>query len=143
MALLDSQVSSQVKDLFQGLKDPVVLEWYRGPDANTAKTFEDLMNEVADLSDLIMVQEGSEEPLLEPGHPGNETATGPIGELLDKDGHHTGIRFVGIPSGHEFGALLEAIKAVSTHTSGLSAAAEASLATLQKPVHIQVFTTPT
>ncbi len=143
MALLDSQVSSQVKDLFQGLQDPVVLEWYRGPDADTAKTFGELVNEVADLSDLIMVQERSEAPLLEPGHPGTETVTGPIGELLDKEGKRTGVRFVGIPSGHEFGSFLEAIKAVSTHTSGLSAATEASLSTVQKPVHIQVFTTPT
>ncbi len=143
MALLDSQITAQVTEFFQGLQDPVTLQWYRGPDADTATTFKDLVNEVADLSDLIMIQEGSQEPELEPGHGGTETVTGPIAELLDKDGNRTGIRFVGIPSGHEFGTLLEGIKSVSTHTSGLSKAAEASLAGIQKPVHIQVFTTPT
>lgn len=143
MALLDGQVTAQVTEFFAGLQDPVTIQWYRGPDADTAETFKSLVNEVADLSDLLMIQEATEEPVLEPGHTGSETVTGPIGELLDKDGSRTGIRFVGLPSGHEFGTLLEAIKSVSTHTTGLSAAAEASLAEIQKPVHIQVFTTPT
>jgi len=54
-----------------------------------------------------------------------------------------GIRFYGIPSGYEFSTLLEDIVDVSQGESGLSEASKKALATLTKPVHIQVFVTPT
>ncbi len=53
-----------------------------------------------------------------------------------------GIRFLGIPSGYEFSSLIEDILAVGTGRSGLSEATSAALAKLEKPVHIQVFVTP-
>ncbi|MHB1610784.1 MAG: hypothetical protein ACYCT0_03740 [Sulfobacillus sp.] len=143
MALLDSQVSQQVSQFFDGMQDAVTVEFYAGPEAEMAETFNELINEVADLSDLVMVKTTEKAPMLEPGHGGNETITGPVAELLDNTGNRTGVRFLGIPSGHEFGAFLEALKAVSTHTSGLSDQAREALATISKPLHIQVFTTPT
>jgi glutaredoxin-like protein len=54
-----------------------------------------------------------------------------------------GIRFYGIPLGYEFVTLLEAIKDVSRGSTGLPPEAKASLAEIQTPVHLQVFTTPT
>ena len=54
-----------------------------------------------------------------------------------------GIRFYGIPLGYEFVTLLEAIKDVSKGGTDLPPEAKASLAQLQQPVHLQVFTTPT
>ncbi|PSR32356.1 MAG: hypothetical protein C7B46_14815 [Sulfobacillus benefaciens] len=143
MALLDNQVSQQVSQFFQSMQDSVTIEFFAGPEAEMAETFSELINEVADLSDLVMVKTTDTAPILEPGHGGNETITGPVAELLDNTGRHTGVRFLGIPSGHEFGAFLEALKAVSTHTSTLSEKAREQLATIQNPLHIQVFTTPT
>lgn len=55
----------------------------------------------------------------------------------------TGIRFVGIPAGYEFQSLLDAILMVSNRTSGLSDAARALLATVEVPIKLQVFVTPT
>ncbi len=54
-----------------------------------------------------------------------------------------GIRYFGIPSGYEFGSLVEDIEMVSHGESGLSEATKSFLAQLKKPVHIQVFVTPT
>lgn len=54
-----------------------------------------------------------------------------------------GIRFFGIPSGYEFMSLLEAIKLVSTGKLSLSPATLEQIKTLDRPVHIQVFITPT
>ena len=54
-----------------------------------------------------------------------------------------GIRMFGIPSGYEFGSLIESIKLVSTGKSGLSADTKKTVAQLTKPVKIQVFITPT
>ena len=54
-----------------------------------------------------------------------------------------GIRFYGVPSGYEFSSLVEAIKIVSTGESGLTAQTKEALARIDKPIHIQVFVTPT
>lgn len=54
-----------------------------------------------------------------------------------------GIRFYGIPSGYEFVTLLDTIKMVSSGQSGLGDKSREFLAQLKKPVHLQVFITPT
>ncbi len=54
-----------------------------------------------------------------------------------------GIRFYGLPAGYEFSALLDGILAVSKGDSGLEAASRDKLAQLSKPLHLEVFVTPT
>ncbi len=54
-----------------------------------------------------------------------------------------GIRFYGIPSGYEFTSLIEDIIDVSTGESGLQPQTKMALAEITKPVHMQVFVTPT
>jgi len=54
-----------------------------------------------------------------------------------------GIRFYGIPSGYEFVTLLDTIKMVTAGQSGLGDKSREFLAQLKKPVHLQVFITPT
>lgn len=54
-----------------------------------------------------------------------------------------GVRFFGIPSGYEFMSLLEAIKLVGSGNLTLSPATLEELQKLDRPVHIQVFVTPT
>ena len=62
--------------------------------------------------------------------------------LGDGDRDH-GIRMYGMPAGYEFGAMIDAILAVSNGDSGLTPATRAALAELPGPVHLQVFSTPT
>jgi glutaredoxin-like protein len=54
-----------------------------------------------------------------------------------------GIRFFGVPSGFEFGTLIEAVVLASKGDSGLKPDTRAALAQLAEPVHLQVFVTPT
>ena len=54
-----------------------------------------------------------------------------------------GVRFYGIPLGHEFAAFLAAIKDVSRGGTDLSPESRAALAEISQPVHLQVFSTPT
>jgi len=58
----------------------------------------------------------------------------------DKD---YGIRFYGIPSGYEFTSIIEDILDVSKGDSGLQPKTKQAVATITKPVHLQVFVTPT
>jgi alkyl hydroperoxide reductase subunit AhpF len=54
-----------------------------------------------------------------------------------------GIRLYGLPSGYEFGTLIDAILLVSRGESGLADETRAALLGLARPVHVQVFSTPT
>ena len=54
-----------------------------------------------------------------------------------------GVRFYGIPMGYEFMSLLGAIKDAGARKTGLAEKTRAALAALVKPVHLQVYVTPT
>jgi glutaredoxin-like protein len=54
-----------------------------------------------------------------------------------------GIRFFGIPAGHEFTSLVNTILMVSKGVSGLTDKTKQELTNLRNPVHLQVFVTPT
>ncbi len=64
--------------------------------------------------------------------------------LIVADGdQRTNIRFFGIPAGLEFTALIEDIMMVSEGKTRLSAEVREKIRAIDKPVHIQVFVTPT
>jgi alkyl hydroperoxide reductase subunit AhpF len=54
-----------------------------------------------------------------------------------------GIRLYGVPTGYEFGTLVDAILDVGRGDSGLSDETREALRQLERPVHLQVFSTPT
>jgi glutaredoxin-like protein len=54
-----------------------------------------------------------------------------------------GIHYYGVPAGYEFTSLIQDIIMIGSGESGLSAAAKQWAAALTKPVHLQVFVTPT
>jgi alkyl hydroperoxide reductase subunit AhpF len=54
-----------------------------------------------------------------------------------------GVRFYGLPSGYEFGSLVELIIDVSSADSGLAEPTRQALAALEQDVHVRVFSTPT
>ena len=55
----------------------------------------------------------------------------------------TGIRFYGVPEGHELISLVDAVLLVASRDSGLSDESRARLAEVDGPLDIQVFVTPT
>ena len=60
-----------------------------------------------------------------------------------RNGKDYGIRFFGLPAGYEFSALLDGILRVAKGDSGLQAESREKLAKLSKPLHLEVFSTPT
>ncbi|MCL4329429.1 MAG: thioredoxin family protein [Candidatus Thermoplasmatota archaeon] len=53
------------------------------------------------------------------------------------------IKYYGIPSGYEFGSLIEDLKVVSNGDSGISSKAMEIISKVDKPVKIKVYVTPT
>ncbi len=60
-----------------------------------------------------------------------------------RNGKDLGIRFYGIPAGYEFATLLDAIVSVSTGNSELSEESKKKIAEITRPLHLEVFVTPT
>ena len=66
--------------------------------------------------------------------------------ILGRDGEQLldyGIRYAGIPSGHEFSSLINDLVLVSGRDSGLEQSTRDFLAGLTEPVVLQVYVTPT
>lgn len=57
--------------------------------------------------------------------------------------HDYGVRFFGLPMQYDFGVLIDGIVDVSRGESGLEPATIEALKGLARPVHVQVFSTPT
>ncbi|GAB6102088.1 thioredoxin family protein [Thermococcus atlanticus] len=62
---------------------------------------------------------------------------------ITQDGRDMGVRFFGLPAGHEFGAFLEDIVDVSNATTDLMPDSKEELAKVDRDVRILVFVTPT
>jgi alkyl hydroperoxide reductase subunit AhpF len=143
---LDNGLKKQVRQIFEELKQPVtILLFGSAAKCEYCEETGQLLAEVSALSDLLTIevhdldQEGD---LASHYHvdkaPGIVIAGGRGEDIID-----FGIRYYGVPAGSEFGALITDILTVSKRESGLSDEMLAFLASLQEPVHLVVFSTPT
>lgn len=144
--LLNKEIGSQIQKLFEGLKEPVhVLFFGNQTDCEYCEQAQQLLEEVAGLSDKISYQvyDLDEDTAVAQQYkvdyaPGMVVAGLDGEQVLDY-----GVRFAGIPAGHEFSALIHDLVLVSNRDSGLEQETRDFLAGLQEPVLLQVFTTPT
>jgi alkyl hydroperoxide reductase subunit F len=102
--MLDTTLQNQLRDYFKKLKQPVILRTYPGEHEKKAELHA-MLDEIAALSDSISVQSAS--AAREPGTPGEPA--GPLRFDVVGRERETGIRFSGIPGGHEFSSLILAI----------------------------------
>lgn len=145
--LLNVDLADQVKGLFESeLIHPVtLLYFYNNETCDSCSETGQLLEEITGLSDklhLVSYDMKMEHVRAQKYRvtlaPGLVVAAGVADDLVDH-----GIRFAGMPSGYEFGSLIQAIILVSKQDSGLKPMVRSQLKNLHKPVHLQVFVTPT
>lgn len=144
--LLDENVQKQVKELFVGLKEPVEVIFFGNKEnCEYCAEIEQILSEVTGLSDklhLSVLDFNEDQAERELYH----VEDSPVFILAGKDADRVidyGIRFYGIPSGHEFASFVNDLVLVSGRDSGLQPETRTYLAGLQKPLKLQVFVTPT
>ena len=142
MALITDEVADELRKEFQKLKDPVRLVVFSAaladPESEQVKR---LVEELAALEPRITAESYNFVLDTEKVASLNIQRIPAIAILgATKD---YGIRMYGLPSGYEFGSLVDAILDVSSGDSGLSAPTREALAAVERPVHLQVFSTPT
>ncbi len=109
-------------------------------DCETCLPARQIVNRVASLSDQISVEEFNivlDTDQVEAYGIRRVPAIAVVGEA------DTGIRFYGVPDGHELVSLVESIQLVASGDSGLSDESQALIAAVEQPIDIQVFVTPT
>jgi len=144
--LLNESIQTQVKEAFENIQHPVHILFFGNKEQclYCAETLQ-LVEELSALSEELhlSVFDVDEDAAIAENY--NIALTpGLVIAGEDEDGPvDYGIRYAGIPSGHEFSSLIQDILLVSSRDSGLSEQARAFLAELSEPVLLQVFVTPT
>lgn len=150
MALLNDKVRDQVRELFKSLDGPVKLIMFTqgsenplGVECTTCSDTRQLAEEVADLSDRITLEVYD---LLKDEEVANKYNVDKIPAIVILGGEEEkdyGIRMYGIPSGYEFSTFIEDIRIASSGKTDLSEQTLRQIERIDKPVHIQVYVTPT
>lgn len=145
MALLSAKDRNYLKNEFQTLDHPVkMIVFTQENECQYCRETRELAEELSTLSPKIVAETVTFAP---EGEIAKQYAIDKIPAIaLVADGPQPvdyGIRFYGIPSGYEFSTLVEGIMMVSAGDSGLPAEIKQQLAKIDKPVHMQVFITPT
>jgi alkyl hydroperoxide reductase subunit AhpF len=142
MALINEDVAAQLREAFSGLVNPVRLAVFsQALGDRESEEVKRLVEEVAGLDSRLSAESCNfvlDKEKVEALGIVRIPAVAVLGETVDY-----GIRFYGLPSGYEFGTLVEAILLVSSGQSGLSEKTRSALRDLAQPLHIQVFSTPT
>ena len=144
--LLDEKIIGQIREVFANLKEPVAVLFFGSRQncdycADTLQLLEELVAIDNRLSLTVYDLEADADIAK---HYRVDKAPGIV--IAAKDGDQItdyGIQYSGIPSGHEFSTLINDFIIVSGRDSGLSPQTREFLKNLEKPLHMQVFVTPT
>ena len=147
MGLLSSADQARLREAFAEMTHPVRLLFFTQTlDCEACPATRQILDELPPLSDKISVEELNVVIDVDKAKQyGIDRAPGIA--LVGQDGggaeHDSRIRFLGAPSGYEFISLVQAVLLVGGRPSTLSDETRKRLAMVDKPVTMQVFTTPT
>ncbi len=145
--LLSNDISNQLKDVFeQTLQQPVQILFFGNESrCEYCEPTLSLLNEITPLSDSLSlsVYDVDKDPLMAAKYrvdktPGIVIAGRDGSEIIDY-----GIRYAGMPSGHEFTSLINDLIMVSQRATFLNGDTRAFLSTIDHEILLQVFVTPT
>ena len=142
MPFLNASDEQAVRERFAEMGGPVKLVVFSQSlsAADLCRENEQLVREVADLSDKLSVETLN---LAIDRERAEAYGVDQVPAIVVEGARDYGIRFYGVPSGYEFGNLIDSIIVASTGEPDLSDDTKASLSALAADVDIKVFSTPT
>jgi len=142
MALISPADQERLREAFAEMTRRVtVLFFTQTLDCETCLTTRQIVDELPPLSDKITIEEVNF--VLEQDKAKQYGIDRVPALALVSDEGDSRIRFLGAPGGYEFVALVQAVLLVGGRGPALSAGSLALLAAVDRPVTMQVFTTPT
>ncbi|MFH5834916.1 MAG: glutaredoxin [Clostridia bacterium] len=141
MKMFNEEIQGQLKEIFQEMKGDVTIALFtkEGECPTCAETLA-YMQEVEELSDKIHLEQYDINKDAELAKKYN-VAMVPSIVMLDADKQYKGVKFNGIPAGHEINSFIPAILEVSGNESEMPAELEERIKKISKPINIKVFIT--
>ncbi|MFQ5978466.1 MAG: thioredoxin family protein [Candidatus Heimdallarchaeota archaeon] len=141
---IEEEVLKQVQEKLAGLEKQVTLKFFRTGEDHCLFCNEtaELVKIVANQSENVIVEECICETHEDPRAKEYGIDKQPAIVIYTEDLKNHRIRYFGIPSGYEFGSFIESILEAGTNLEVEDEIAE-KLRSIDKPVHMQVFVTPT
>lgn len=142
MSLLDQEAQNETRKILNEMRDDVKIMLFISDNGECmyCEDTKQLLSEVAALSPKLSLEVYN-------WHFTKEKAEhyqiDKVPAIVLENQKDYGIRFFGIPSGYEFGTFLQDIVYVSTLKTDLSPKTKEFIKNITKPLHIQVFVTPT
>ena len=143
--LLNDELTAQVRDLFDKIPHPLAILFFKQAGADYCAETQQLLEELVDLSGQLSlaIYDIDEDPPVADNYKIDRVPAIVIaGKDLETITDYK-IRYSGIPAGHEFTSLVNDLVMVGSRNSGLNETTRKFLRTLDKPVHLDVFVTPT
>jgi glutaredoxin-like protein len=138
--LLSEDIQKQLKEVLSAMIKPVKMVLFTKPYCETCKETKMLLNEVSELSDKIYVEEKDIDKDSDEADLYDVNLT-PSFVLLNSDNVYQGVKFNGIPAGHEINSFLSALLFMSGVDLGLDQATIEKIMKIDKPINIKVFIT--
>ncbi|MBN2040315.1 MAG: FAD-dependent oxidoreductase [Spirochaetes bacterium] len=132
--LITPEISSQLKEHFSGLKNPVKLIYFtQQNECGACADQKELLEALAEYSGKISLEVHRLDTKIAVKYGIDKV---PATVITGKD--DPGIRFYGLTGGYEFGSLVEAISLVSAGKDGVDPSIRSIAEVITKPVHIEV-----
>ena len=141
MGLINEADAQEIRERLSGMVNPVrLIHFTQELNLVYGREARQLVEELGGLSDKLSAEVYN--VLLDKERVA-EYGIDKVPATVIRDGKDYGIRFYGIPAGHEFSTILDTILAVSQGDSGLKPESRVKLAAITEPLHLEVFVTPT
>jgi len=138
--LFNEEVEKQLKEVLANMINPITILMFTDGDCLTCKETKQLLTEVADLNSKISLEiKEIKDASLEVKQ--FEIELVPSFVILDMKKKYQGVKFNGIPAGHEINSLVSAILEMSGLQIGVDKSLIKRIKKINKPVNIKVFIT--
>jgi glutaredoxin-like protein len=142
MGIIPESYIPQLKsDLEKALVNPVTLTVFTQEiECQYCRETRELAQELSSLNSKIKAQVFD---LLKDKEKASEYRVDKVPAIVVEGSMKTRVKFYGVPAGYEFSTLMKDIVQASRGETALSADTKKMLGTIKRPVHLQVFVTPT
>lgn len=137
--LLNAEVEKQLKEVFAEMKSDITMVLFTSKEnCDSCEPTQQLLSEVSEISDRISLinKDLSDDDAQKYG-----IERVPSFVMLDDKGEYKGVKFNGIPAGHEINSFVSAIMEMGGVVSEVPAELLERIAKIDKPVNIKVFVT--
>jgi glutaredoxin-like protein len=139
--MLQEKEKKLIAEVFKGLKDPVkLINFTQEQECQFCKETRQLLEELSALSGLVSLEVYD---FQSDKQKAQAYGVDKIPATVVEGKKDYGVRYYGAPAGYEFAALLADLVNVSVGQTDLKPQTKEALSKIEKPVHLQVFVSPT